>query len=1036
MKDKDKTKEQLIDELAELAARHKRSEEMLRKNEKRIKDTEAMGRLGYWEFDITTQEIAWSDQIFELYERDPSMGPPSVEEEVLYYSPEEARKLQEYARRAIENGEDFRYDFQVKLPSGKTVYMTGTMFPEKNEYGNVVRLFGTFQDITEWKQVEEALRNEERMTLAIEGASDAVWDWDLVSGDMLLTPGWAKMLGYDPGEKEFDFNWWQESVHPDSKSVFDEAWNAYLEGRKDIYELEYQIKTKSGQWKWIWARGRCVEWDKDGNPLRAIGTHVDITKRKQAEEALRESEEKYRSLFSNMDSGSAYHKIVVDEDGKPIDYVFLEVNDAFEKLTGLSKESIIGRRVTDVLPGIEDSEYDWIGNYGKVALTGEAIYFEQYSELLDRWYLVSAYSPEKEHFVALFHDVTDRKQAEEAVRESEEKFNLIANSLPALISYVDADMHYQYANAEYEKWFSISQCEILGRHVREVLGESVYESVRPHIETAMSGEIVTYEVNIPHSKMGMRTNQTVLTPHIGANGEVNGFYVLAMDITERKQAEAALRKSEEKFRSLFDRVSDSIFIHDMGGQFLEVSRSVCEKLGYSREELLQMTPMDVSSPEDVKLIPERVEKLRQEGHILFEATMVQADGATFPAEINSQVIEYGGAPAILSSVRDITNRKRMEQEVLKVQKLESIGVLAGGIAHDLNNLLTGVLGNISLARMYDNPAEKDRRLAEAEKASMRIKDLTQQLLTFSKGGAPILQTADIAALLRDSVTFTLSGSSVRCDFSIPDDLWPVEVDEGQMNQVINNLVINAKQAMPNGGVIKIRAENTDINEDSGLSLETGAYIKLSVEDEGIGISAEHIPRIFDPFYTTKQEGSGLGLATSYSIIEKHNGYISVESQIEVGTTFHIYLPASPEETLRTKETDEREPIMGEGRVLVMDDEEMVRELATDMLISLGYSVTTAMSGAEAIETYKNAMESGNPFDAVIADLTIPGGMGGKETIQRLLEIDPEVKAIVSSGYSNDPVLANFEEYGFKGVVAKPYKARELSVVLHRVITDV
>jgi CheY-like chemotaxis protein len=316
---------------------------------------------------------------------------------------------------------------------------------------------------------------------------------------------------------------------------------------------------------------------------------------------------------------------------------------------------------------------------------------------------------------------------------------------------------------------------------------------------------------------------------------------------------------------------------------------------------------------------------------------------------------------------------------------------------------------------------------------MQIRDLTQQLLTFSRGGAPILRTADMGKLLRDSASFALRGSNVGGEFSISDDLWPVEMDEGQINQVISNLIINAQQAMPAGGIVRVSAENITMGTESGLPLEPGAYIKVSVEDQGVGISEEYLQRIFDPFFSTKQAGSGLGLATSYSIIQKHSGYITVESQLGVGTTFHIHLPASPDGVLIEEEKKEEKPIMGEGRILVMDDEEHVRDTAADMLRSIGYEVVTSINGSEAIELYEEAMGSGKPFNAVIMDLTVPGGMGGKEAIQKLIEIDPEVKAIVSSGYSTDPIMANFREYGFKGVIAKPYRTRELSVALRKVI---
>jgi len=403
-----------------------------------------------------------------------------------------------------------------------------------------------------------------------------------------------------------------------------------------------------------------------------------------------------------------------------------------------------------------------------------------------------------------------------------------------------------------------------------------------------------------------------------------------------------------------------------------------------------------------------------------------------------------------STLIDITERKRMEEELLKAQKLESVGVLAGGIAHDFNNILTAILGNIGLAKMYAEPEGKvHARLAEAEKASLRARDLTQQLLTFSKGGAPVTQTASIGDLVRDSASFAVHGSPVRLEFSIPPDdpsatdrtfasrqtLWPVEVDEGQISRVVNNLVINAVQAMPEGGAIRIRAENVTVEAKQVPALEAGRYVKVSIEDPGIGIPGEQLPKIFDPYFTTKEGGSGLGLAASYAIVKKHKGLLTVESELGVGTTFRIYLPASGKEVRARAETGSLPPT-GTGRVLVMDDEEVVREVAAQMLSHLGYEADSAGDGAEAIELYVDAKESGRPYAVVIMDLTVVGGMGGKEAIRRLRVIDPEVKAIVSSGYANDPVMASFEAYGFNGVVAKPFRIQELSETLHGAITKV
>jgi len=304
------------------------------------------------------------------------------------------------------------------------------------------------------------------------------------------------------------------------------------------------------------------------------------------------------------------------------------------------------------------------------------------------------------------------------------------------------------------------------------------------------------------------------------------------------------------------------------------------------------------------------------------------------------------------------------------------------------------------------------------------------LLTFAKGGAPVKEIASIKAILKESSSFVLRGSKSGCEFSIAEDLWSAEVDVGQISQVINNVVINADQAMPEGGIIQVVATNLMIEGSHGLPVKPGRYINISISDQGVGIAEKHLLKIFDPYFTTKQEGSGLGLATNYSIIKKHDGHITVESRLGVGTTFHIYLLASYK---AIPEKEKVKVIKGQGRILVMDDEASLRKIAGRILEKLGYEPEFAKNGAEAIRMVNEAQESEKPYHAVILDLTIPGGMGGKDAVNKLLEIDPEVKAIVSSGYSDDPVMSNFQEYGFKGMMPKPFTSQSLSKVLHEVL---
>ena len=386
-------------------------------------------------------------------------------------------------------------------------------------------------------------------------------------------------------------------------------------------------------------------------------------------------------------------------------------------------------------------------------------------------------------------------------------------------------------------------------------------------------------------------------------------------------------------------------------------------------------------------------------------------------------------------------KKSADEELVKMQKLESVGILAGGIAHDFNNCLQGILSNIAVAKSYTDSNDKIYiNLTESEKAVIQAKNLTQQLLTFSKGGDPIMKDISISELIKESSGFATSGSNIRCELGLPDCSCLVKVDKGQINQVFNNLFINANQAMPEGGLVYVTAERVVIEAKNSLPLQEGSYVKVIFKDQGVGIPEEYLQKIFDPYFTTKDKGSGLGLAITYSVIKKHDGYITVESEMGVGTTFYIYLPASqkeipkePVEGKTDKKSIEKITSLDRRRILFMEDEIIISLAVARQLKNLNYEVETARDGFEAIELYKSASESGKPFNAIVMDLTIPGGMGGKETIIELLKIDPDVKAIIASGYSDDPVMTNFKGNGFKGVVVKPYEIAELDEVLQKVI---
>lgn len=519
---------------------------------------------------------------------------------------------------------------------------------------------------------------------------------------------------------------------------------------------------------------------------------------------------------------------------------------------------------------------------------------------------------------------------------------------------------------------------------------------------------------------------------------------IAVDITQQKETEEALADEKERLAVTLRSIGDGVITTDTDGNIVLINK-VAEKLtGWSQQEAFGRKLEEVFHIVNEKTrqpCESPVDKVMATGMVVGLANhtvLIAKDG-------REMIIADSGAPIrdresrIIGTVlvfRDTTEAVKMEKQVLKSKKLESVGVLAGGIAHDFNNMLTAILGNVNLALIDDTLTEKTKKLlTEAEKASIRAKDLTQQLLTFSKGGEPVKQTASIKEIIRDSANFILHGSSIACSYDIPEDLWSAEVDKGQISQVIQNIILNAKQAMPMGGNIEVSCENV-------LSLPTGmvmphndSYISICIQDSGIGLQEEFIENIFDPYFTTKKEGSGLGLAVTQSIVNKHDGHISVQSELGKGTTFTIYLPAlgvSQQRKIAPKEKALRQikPL----RVMVMDDDEQIRELAMSMLSVMGHEVIPVRDGDEAIKIFADRLTTGNHIDIIFMDLTIPGGMGGKEAVQEILKLDSKAKVIVSSGYSYDPILANYSEYGFCSAIVKPFRLRELSKVIDELMT--
>jgi PAS domain S-box-containing protein len=516
--------------------------------------------------------------------------------------------------------------------------------------------------------------------------------------------------------------------------------------------------------------------------------------------------------------------------------------------------------------------------------------------------------------------------------------------------------------------------------------------------------------------------------------------ITSRDITERKEAEAAIRASEERFKSMADLLPCAIVELDQNLTVTYVNQAGMEMFGYTPEDFSQgIQGFSLLHRDELPRAMARIEK-HNKGVLLpaAEYRMIRKDGSEIPVLWNSTPIRSRGViTGFRGTVLDLTTLKFLQGEAFKAQKMESIGTLAGGIAHDFNNLLMGLSGNLSLAKAETDPDSPLHELIEsAERSLGRAKHLTTQLLTFAKGGEPVRTVMTLDQVIRETAAFNLSGSSVKFEMVTRGSVRPVNADKGQIGQVVANLVINARQAMPDGGVLRITLANRTIPPDQDPHLAQGDYVSILFEDQGVGIPKKHLERIFDPYFTTKQTGSGLGMTIVHSIVTKHQGRILADSEMGKGTRFEILLPALDSGAAIDTGSPPRTAPAGtplQAHILVMDDDPVVRDVSRKMLMKLGCTVALTSDGKEAVERYREALTGGRPFDAVIMDLTIPGGMGGKETLETILAFDPGVRGIAASGYSMDPIMSNFQRFGFKGIVMKPYHLADLRMTLTSVL---
>ena len=627
------------------------------------------------------------------------------------------------------------------------------------------------------------------------------------------------------------------------------------------------------------------------------------------------------------------------------------------------------------------------------------------------------------------------------LQQSEERFRALFEQAPLGYLSLDAEGRFIEVNQTLLETLGYLHEDLIGKWFGEFMAPEFVDAFRERFPLFKTAGHIHSEFQMLHHD-GHRLF-IAFEGRIGyqSDGSFKQTHCILTDITKRKQAEAAVRESAQLLEGIINAIPVRVFWKDRNLVYLGCNVAFARDAGFADPKAVigkddyQMgwrAQADLYRGDDQAVIESGCPKL------FIEEPQVTPEGKTLTLLTSKMPLlnfkeEIVG---ILGLYQDITAHKRNEAELQNMQKLQSIGTLAGGIAHDFNNILLGLFGNISMA-MEDLPREHPSYvyLDEADKSMSRAVRLTKQLLTFAKGGAPVKENVSLGDMAEEVARFDLTGSNVSLVYHQAEDLWPVEADRGQLQQVVSNLVINARQAMFKGGNLTITLENADIPDASVPTLSRGRYVKVIVRDEGCGIGPKVIDQIFDPYFTTKPTGNGLGLATVWSIINKHGGHIGVVSELGKGTVFTFYLPAatSPQSAEAKPPAAECLSPASPAKILLMDDDEAISRLAVRMLKPCGYTVTTAPNAQEAIALYRQALDTGTPFDAVIMDLTIPGGPGGQEVIQALIVLDPHVRAIVSSGYAGDPVMANPTAYGFKGTVAKPYTARGLREVVAQVL---
>ena len=995
--------------------------------------------LGLWDWDMATGRLRWSPELFRMFGLEPSTVNPTFDIWQSVLHPDDLLMAESKIREAILDQKPLTNEYRIVTPSGEIRWIHALGQAIYDETGKPLRMAGVCSNITESKLKEEKILNsEERHRTILQTAMDGIWLVDTRGHLIEVNDAYCRMSGYNAHELLK-----MRISDLDSCETDDEV-AARMQGITATGKSRFITKhrRKNGT---VFDVEISVQYREDGGG-RVVAFLRDITDQIQAEKALRVSERNYRQLFQNNPAGFALHEIILNDEGKPYDYRFLEINPAFEKLTGLKAVDLIGKTQLEVMT---NSEPYWAETYGEVALTGKPISFENFSGELNKYYQVNAYAPDPHKFATVFVDITERKLAEEAL--------LKARTLHAETEKIGKVGGWEFDIDTMEQtWteevYRIHEVDMTFKPTVEK-GISFYTPAsRPIIEKAVQraieyGEQFDMDLEIVTAKGNLRYVNAVGKADI-ENRKIVGFF---QDITARKQAEIELAKSQLLLKSSIESQKDTILLsidNNYRYLFFNKTHSDVMKHTYKTDVAVGLNILEcITSNEDRVAEKENYDRaLRGESHSNIRAYGEQ-EPIYFESFFNPILNENNEIIGATALARDITKRIQAEQEKTKLenqlqqaQKMESVGRLAGGVAHDFNNMLSVILGHAELGLMHLDPAHPvTADLKEISKTVERSAELTRQLLAFARKQTIAPKVIDlnetVAGMLK--MLQRLIGEDINLTWKPASTLWPVKMDAAQLDQILANLCVNARDAIADIGKIAIETQNFTIDKNYCLNhpdVMSGDYVRLTVSDDGCGIDKETLDHIFEPFYTTKEvgKGTGLGLATVYGAVRQNNGFVNVYSEPGTGTTFTVYLPRHEGKAghVQQEGTAESTP-KGNETVLLVEDELAILKITAAILKNIGYKVLSANTPGEAMQL---AREHAGDIHLLMTDIVMPE-MNGRDLAKNLLSIYPGMKRLFMSGYTADVIAHHGVLDDGVHFIQKPFNLNLLAGKLREVLDN-